>query len=151
MINCNTFKFNLKIFLYIPSKNSLFPNENQTKLKFLFVQLIGYICAIEALVLSAIALCHTRKYRQVPDDESDLFLEEGRELSPMSPISSTGVPNHNQISPVGDVPNHHQYKLSTASNQKPYIPGKYLFMTSYINLHFSDSQYSHCYAQLIPT
>lgn len=82
---------------------------------------------MEALVLSGIALYPVRKYRQVPDGESEeLFLDEGRELSPMSPMSSTDVPNHtNQISPSSDVPNHHQYnKISTASNQKPYIPGK---------------------------
>ena len=67
-----------------------------------------------------------RKYRQVPDGDTEMFLDEGRELSPMSPLSSTDVPNHNQISPSSDVPNHHQYNnLSSASNQKPYIPGRW--------------------------
>lgn len=80
-------------------------------------------------MLSGIALYPTGKYRQVPDGESEeLFLDEGRELSPMSPVSSTDVPNNhitNQISHSSDVPNHHEYnKLPSACNQKPYIPGE---------------------------
>ncbi|XP_037048066.1 uncharacterized protein LOC119082614 [Bradysia coprophila] len=90
--------------------------------------IIGYVCSIEAMILSGIALYPRRKYRPVlQDDESDLFLDGGRELSPMSPMSpmsSTDVPNHNQVS-QSDGSNHYQYnKLSTACNQKPYIPAK---------------------------
>lgn len=95
------------------------------------------MCAIEAMILSGIALYPRRKYRQVlQDDESDLFLDGGRELSPMSPMSSTDVPNHNQVS-QSDGSNHYQYnKLSTACNQKPYIPGTLFCHSDYYPMIF---------------
>ena len=97
------------------------------------------MCAIESILLTIFTRCPSQ-YRQVPDDMSDLCLNE-RELSP---LSISDVPNHNntitavttpQTSSHHDLPNHHQHynKINTTSgsvttpttvcNQKPYIPG----------------------------
>lgn len=82
------------------------------------MQIIGYLCAIEALILSGIALYPLRMYRRVPDGESDeLFLDEGREMSPMSPLSSTDVPNnnHHHINHHNTHHHHTNNKLSPGS------------------------------------
>lgn len=103
------------------------------------LQMIGYACAVEALTLSLLAIYKMSRYRQVPDDETDLFLDQGRELSPMSPTSTTkhdDYPNHTHTSPTiakysdGNGINNHgncnQISSPTESNcnQKPYIPGE---------------------------
>ncbi|XP_011189166.1 uncharacterized protein LOC105216394 [Zeugodacus cucurbitae] len=105
---------------------------------------IGYICAIESFILSGIASWPwTQYYRQVPDDGSEMYIED-REMTPMSPIESTDVPNtHHQTqynnrnnSTAHSESNHNnqqqqqqqqQYnRISSSSsyNQKPYIPAK---------------------------
>lgn len=95
--------------------------------------MIGYACALEALTLSLIAYCSRSIYRQVPDDETDLFPERGRELSPMSATNYDDFNNHTEMSPTsphtadGYVTNNHNNcnKLSSPEcNQKPYIPGR---------------------------
>ncbi|KAL9923265.1 uncharacterized protein LOC119633843 [Glossina fuscipes] len=108
-----------------------------TKDTLLTSAIIGYICAIESLGLSSIAAWPWTQYRQVPDDGSDIYIED-REMTPMSPIASTAdVPhNHSQTanhnnrnnSTAHSDTNHHNQliRLSTSSsyNQKPYIPAK---------------------------
>lgn len=47
-------------------------------------QMLGYTCAIEAIVLSIMGFFPSRRYRQVPADECDCIIDEGRELTPMS-------------------------------------------------------------------
>ncbi|XP_037916789.1 uncharacterized protein LOC119655127 isoform X2 [Hermetia illucens] len=88
--------------------------------------ILGYICAAEALVLSGLAMCPS-KYRQVPDDISDIYVQD-REMSPLSPIDSTEVPNHSNNTTQtqhGELNNHNQYnRISSSCNQKPYIPAK---------------------------
>ncbi|XP_055705967.1 uncharacterized protein LOC129803432 isoform X1 [Phlebotomus papatasi] len=86
----------------------------------LFVSaIIGYVCALEAFLLSAFTQCPS-KYRQVPDDPSEALDRE------LSPLSTSEVPNHTHT----DGPNSHNSLLKattpTASicNQKPYIPAK---------------------------
>lgn len=120
------------------------------------IQIIGYVCAFEAIVLSAIAFYPTiRRYRRVPNgDCEELFLDEGREMSPMSPMSGSDLPNHTNAlsSPGSDDYQHkqnHSYEnnhqnnhnnhhdknnctMATASNQKPYIPGKSLNKNEYM-------------------
>lgn len=50
----------------------------------LFVSgLFGYGCAVEAFVLSIIALCSSAKYLQVPEDQNELC-ERDREMGPMT-------------------------------------------------------------------
>lgn len=50
----------------------------------LFVSaLFGYGCALEAFVLSAVALCCSAKYLQVPEDKSELC-ERDREMRPIN-------------------------------------------------------------------
>lgn len=46
--------------------------------------MLGYTCSTEALVLSIMGFCPSRRYRQVPADECDCIIDEGRELTPMS-------------------------------------------------------------------
>lgn len=46
--------------------------------------MLGYTCAIEAMVLSFMGFFPSRRYRQVPADECDCIIDEGRELTPMS-------------------------------------------------------------------
>ncbi|XP_055322636.1 uncharacterized protein LOC129578315 isoform X2 [Sitodiplosis mosellana] len=46
--------------------------------------MLGYTCAIEAMVLSVMGFFPSRRYRQVPADECDCIIDEGRELTPMS-------------------------------------------------------------------
>lgn len=57
-----------------------------TKLKRFIVhlQMLGYTCAIEAMILSVMGFFPSRRYRQVPADECDCIIDEGRELTPMS-------------------------------------------------------------------
>lgn len=114
-----------------------------------FLQIIGYICAIESLLLSGIASWPWSQYRHVPDDGSDMYIED-REMTPMSPIDSTDVPNrqqlqlqlqqqqqsqnhnncNNSVTAAHSETNHHNQHNRTISsptsynNQKPYIPGK---------------------------
>ena len=52
----------------------------------------GYGCAVEAFVLSGIALCCADKYLQVPEDQNELC-ERDREMRPMS--------NHRKLSRRG--------------------------------------------------
>lgn len=88
----------------------------------LFVSaVIGYICAIEALVLTALQRCPSQ-YHQVPEDPSDFCIQE-RELSP---LSSTDIANHTHTS--SEMPNHtsQHNRISPNCNQKPYIPGELL-------------------------
>lgn len=109
-------------------------HKNIVRLRWLMsMQMIGYACALEALTLSLIAYCAHSKYRQVPDDETDLFPERGRELSPMS-ISKYDEYHHNhmEMSPTsphsahGYAANNHNNCNNLSSpecNQTPYIPG----------------------------
>lgn len=61
----------------------------------LFVSAIfGFGCAVEAFVLSAIALCCSAKYLQVPEDQSELC-ERDREMRPMNSA------NHRSLSRRG--------------------------------------------------
>lgn len=46
--------------------------------------MLGYTCAIEAMILSIMGFFPSRRYRQVPADECDCIIDEGRELTPMS-------------------------------------------------------------------
>lgn len=73
------------------------------------------------------------KYRQVPDDISDIYVQD-REMSPLSPIDSTEVPNHSNNTTQtqhGELNNHNQYnRISSSCNQKPYIPGEYQYKQS---------------------
>ncbi|XP_006607040.1 uncharacterized protein [Glycine max] len=96
--------------------------------------IIGYVCALEALLLSGIASWPWTQYRQVPDDVSELFIED-REMTPMSPLNSTDLQPGNNHSPyqhsshnngnapttAADVYNQQQ---QSSYNQKPYIPAK---------------------------
>ncbi|XP_034472183.1 uncharacterized protein LOC117779938 [Drosophila innubila] len=99
--------------------------------------LIGYICALEALLLSGIHSWPWSQYRQVPDDASELFIED-REMTPMSPINSTDLQlqpetghslapyqhssqsNGNATAPDA----YNQQQQQSSYNQKPYIPAK---------------------------
>ncbi|EDW11191.1 uncharacterized protein LOC6575744 [Drosophila mojavensis] len=99
--------------------------------------LIGYICALEALLLSGIASWPWSQYRQVPDDASELFIED-REMTPMSPINSTDLQlqpdtGHNltpyqhssQTNGNATAPDaYNQQQQQSSYNQKPYIPAK---------------------------
>ncbi|EDW75515.1 uncharacterized protein Dwil_GK23774 [Drosophila willistoni] len=102
--------------------------------------IIGYLCALEAFLLSGIASWPwIQYYRQVPDDASELFIED-REMTPMSPIISTELQptttttghnlapyqhnihnNGNGNATAADVYNQQQ---QSSYNQKPYIPAK---------------------------
>lgn len=104
--------------------------------------MIGYVCAIEAVVLALMAHFSSSKYRQVPnEDEADLVSGKCREMSPMTATHTNhhDFPNHtNNIIGANDngyVYNNHvnctQNTISSPEcNQKPYIPGKqtYLFL-----------------------
>lgn len=57
--------------------------ENTISIDSLF-QMLGYTCATEAIVLSIMGFFPSRRYRQVPADECDCIIDEGRELTPMS-------------------------------------------------------------------
>lgn len=46
--------------------------------------MLGYLCATEGLLLSMMGFFPPRRYRQVPADECDFIIDEGRELTPMS-------------------------------------------------------------------
>ncbi|XP_044315904.1 uncharacterized protein LOC108049598 [Drosophila rhopaloa] len=88
--------------------------------------IIGYLCALEAFLLSGIASWPWTQYRQVPDDASELFIED-REMTPMSPINcSTDLQatpyHHNGNATSSDLYNQQQQQSSY--NQKPYIPAK---------------------------
>ncbi|XP_022233862.2 uncharacterized protein LOC111081998 [Drosophila obscura] len=89
--------------------------------------IIGYVCALEAFLLSGIASWPWTQYRQVPDDASELFIED-REMTPMSPIiCSTELhasPYHNGNAASGDLYNQQQQQQQSSYNQKPYIPAK---------------------------
>ncbi|XP_075152052.1 uncharacterized protein LOC142226071 [Haematobia irritans] len=108
--------------------------------------IIGYICAIESLLLSGIASWPWSQYRHVPDDGSDMYIED-REMTPMSPIESTDVPNRHQLQlqlqqsqnhnncnnsvTAHSETNHHNNQCNRTissptsyNNQKPYIPAK---------------------------
>lgn len=112
------------------------------------VQLIGYLCALEALLLSGIASWPWSQYRQVPDDASELFIED-REMTPMSPINSTDLqlqpgsetghslgPYHQQGQSNGNATASDAYNQQQSSyNQKPYIPGRYR-RTSFFIFYF---------------
>lgn len=94
------------------------------------MQFIGYACALEALLLSLIAYCAQSKYRQVPEDETDLFPGH-RELSPMSNHKYDDYDQNIRIemqttSPQSNAQNHNNCnKLSLpVCNQTPYTPGK---------------------------
>lgn len=86
--------------------------------------MLGYVCAVEALILSGLAYYPQRRYRQVPnDDESDICIQE-RELSPMC-STPADANHHNMKRSISDVPNHHKYnQISAECNQTPYIPGE---------------------------
>lgn len=107
------------------------------------LQIFGYLCAVESLILSGIASWPWSQYRQVPDDGSELYIED-REMTPMSPIDSSDVPNNHHQLPqqrpqnhnncnnsvtTHSETNHHNQQNRTISsptsynNQKPYIPG----------------------------
>ncbi|XP_064540995.1 uncharacterized protein LOC135430312 [Drosophila montana] len=98
--------------------------------------LIGFICALEALVLSGIASWPWSQYRQVPDDASELFIED-REMTPMSPINSTDLQlqpetghslapyqHSSQINGNATAVDTYNQQQQSSYNQKPYIPGK---------------------------
>ncbi|XP_011295447.1 uncharacterized protein LOC101894460 [Musca domestica] len=110
--------------------------------------ILGYICAIESLLLSGIASWPWTQYRHVPDDGSDMYIED-REMTPMSPIDSTDVPNrhqlqlqlqqqqqsqnhnncNNSVTAHSETNHHNQHNRTISSptsynNQKPYIPAK---------------------------
>lgn len=83
------------------------------------------MCALEAFLLSGIASWPWTQYRQVPDDASELFIED-REMTPMSPINcstdlQTTPYHHNGNATSSDLYNQQQQQSSY--NQKPYIPG----------------------------
>lgn len=104
-------------------------------IRFTHLQMIGYVCALEALTLSLIAFCSRSIYRQVPDDETDLFPERNRELKPMIGSKNYDFHNHTDVStspPLADgyITNNHNNcnKLSSLEcNKAPYIPGKIFF------------------------
>ncbi|ALC39979.1 CG17321 [Drosophila busckii] len=101
--------------------------------------IIGYICALEALLISGIASWPWSQYRQVPDDLSELFIED-REMTPMSPINSTDLQlqpeSGHSLAPyqqsshingnatASDAYNQQQQQQQSSYNQKPYIPAK---------------------------
>lgn len=95
--------------------------------------MIGYVCAVEALTLSLIAFCSRSIYRQVPDDETDLFPERNRELKPMTGSKHYDFHNHTDVStspPIvdGHVTNNHNNCNTLSSpecNKAPYIPGMF--------------------------
>ncbi|XP_031619607.1 uncharacterized protein LOC116338470 isoform X2 [Contarinia nasturtii] len=56
----------------------------RTKETLFLSAMLGYTCAVEAIVLSVMGFFPSRRYRQVPADECDCIIDEGRELTPMS-------------------------------------------------------------------
>lgn len=74
------------------------------------------------------------KYRQVPDDASDIYVQD-REMTPLGPIDSTDIQNHNNTSSInaqqhGESNHHNQSssnQITSSYNQKPYIPGMLIF------------------------
>ncbi|XP_037959507.1 uncharacterized protein LOC119688910 [Teleopsis dalmanni] len=95
--------------------------------------IIGCVCAVEAVILSAIASWPWSQYRQVPDDGSEIYIED-REMTPISPMDSAGMPinlhhncNSRNNSTAHSESNHHnQYSRipsPSSYNQQPYIPG----------------------------
>jgi hypothetical protein len=74
--------------------------------------ILGYLCAGESFILSALTKC-VSQYRQVKEDPSDMCISE-REMRPISPLS-TEVPNHTHT--LSDLPNHHQF--NKISNKRP--------------------------------
>lgn len=97
-------------FMWVPkhSKDTLFISA-----------LIGFLCAIESLILSSLTR-FSSQYRHVIEDPSDLYIHD-RELSP---INSTDIANHTS---GGDISgsNHNQYnripvkRPDQANNQRP--------------------------------
>lgn len=86
--------------------------------------IIGYVCAIEAFILSGLAQW-PRLCRHVLDDGSEMYIED-REMILLSTAESTEVPNHNST-PHSEANHHNQCnRISSSSsyNQKPYIPAK---------------------------
>lgn len=65
--------------------------------------MLGYTCAIEALILSVMGFCPSRRYRQVPADESDCIIDEGRELTPMSSTHKSLVNSNSNFHIADDI------------------------------------------------
>lgn len=111
------------------------------------MQMIGYVCAVEAIALTLMAYFSSGKYSQVPnEDEADLVSGKCREMSPITHTNHHEYPNHsNNIIEANDngyaYNNHVNCTQNTISptecNQKPYIPGKSsLQSTLELNNHF---------------
>lgn len=93
---------------------------------FCVFQIIGYVCAVEAFILSGLARW-PQLYRHVLDDGSEMYIED-REMILLSTAESTEVPNHNST-PHSEANHHNQcnrISSSSSCNQKPYIPGEFI-------------------------
>lgn len=71
---------------------------------------------MESLILSGLAALSCSQYRQVPDDCSDMYIED-REMTPMSPIDDSPMGDHHHH--LGSIDNH-RHHLQHHSHPHPH-------------------------------